>query len=153
MPQALEVDHEKVKMVALQIGVREAARQFGLKECTVIQWSKREKWFEHRELVEQAKALKIEKQELSSVVIKSAAEIVDNYKNQSKLSLASTIHKTATALENQDDDKLVKNTSALLNATSSWAKLHASEQEHARSLVNVNIMSTSVPDVSHVADA
>ena len=45
MGQALQVDHEKVKMVALQIGVREAARQFNLPEPTVQAWSRREGWF------------------------------------------------------------------------------------------------------------
>lgn len=38
-------DHEAVRTLAIQIGVRPAARQLGLNEDRVRQWSKREQWF------------------------------------------------------------------------------------------------------------
>lgn len=41
----LDVDKEAVKTLAIAIGVREAARQTGLSEDRVRQWSCREKWF------------------------------------------------------------------------------------------------------------
>ena len=60
MPAPLETDREQVRIVAVQIGVREAARQFGLSEETVKSWSKREGWLrdaqEKQEIVEQARA-------------------------------------------------------------------------------------------------
>lgn len=37
--------HEAVKTLAIAIGVRKAARQLGLSEDRVRQWSKRESWF------------------------------------------------------------------------------------------------------------
>jgi hypothetical protein len=38
-------DHESVRTLAIQIGVRPAARQLGLNEDTVCSWAKRENWF------------------------------------------------------------------------------------------------------------
>ena len=45
MPAALNVDREAVKTLAVAVGVREAARQTGLNEARVLQWSKRDQWF------------------------------------------------------------------------------------------------------------
>lgn len=45
MPAPLDVDHEAVKVLAIAVGVRQAARQMGLPEDAVRQWSKRENWF------------------------------------------------------------------------------------------------------------
>ncbi len=41
----VQVDRESVRQLAIQIGVRPAARQLGLSEDRVRQWSKREQWF------------------------------------------------------------------------------------------------------------
>lgn len=45
MPAALDVDREAVRVLAVAVGVREAARQMGLGESTVQQWSARGNWF------------------------------------------------------------------------------------------------------------
>ena len=47
MPAPLAVDRDAVKAHAITHGVREAARAFGLKEVTVMQWSAREGWLKH----------------------------------------------------------------------------------------------------------
>lgn len=44
MPAALDVNWEAVKMLALQVGIREAARQMELTESAVMQRSAREGW-------------------------------------------------------------------------------------------------------------
>ncbi len=41
----MKQDHEAVRTLAIQIGVRPAARQLGLNEDRVRKWSEREKWF------------------------------------------------------------------------------------------------------------
>lgn len=46
MPPPLDVDREAVKTLALSVGIREAARQTGLPEGTVRQWSARGKWLD-----------------------------------------------------------------------------------------------------------
>lgn len=47
MPAALDVDREQVRMLAVSVGVREAARQLGLEEDTVCQWAKRGEWLKN----------------------------------------------------------------------------------------------------------
>jgi hypothetical protein len=42
--QSQPVNHEAVRMLAIEIGAREAARKLGLNEDTVCTWSAREKW-------------------------------------------------------------------------------------------------------------
>lgn len=44
MPAALDVNREAVRLLVVQYGVREAARQMGLNEDTVAAWSARGKW-------------------------------------------------------------------------------------------------------------
>lgn len=44
MPAALDVDRQQVKMLAISVGVREAARQMDLPEETVKKWCTREGW-------------------------------------------------------------------------------------------------------------
>src|SRR5205814_9139794 len=62
MPAALNVNREAVLALAVSIGVRAAARELGINEDTVRQWSKREKWFpevlvpEHKAIVERVTA-------------------------------------------------------------------------------------------------
>lgn len=45
MPAPLNVNREAVKTLAIALGVRAAAREMGLDESTVRQWSSRGKWF------------------------------------------------------------------------------------------------------------
>lgn len=44
MPAALDVNREEVRMLVVSVGCREAARQMGLDENTVLQWSARYGW-------------------------------------------------------------------------------------------------------------
>jgi hypothetical protein len=43
-----KIDRESVRMLAIQVGVREAARRTGLNEDRVCQWSKRYKWLQQK---------------------------------------------------------------------------------------------------------
>lgn len=47
MPAPLNVDREAVRVLAVAVGVREAARQMGLDENTVMQWSARYGWLKN----------------------------------------------------------------------------------------------------------
>ncbi len=46
MPPPLAVDREQVRMLVLSVGVREAARQCGIAQGTVQDWSASGKWLE-----------------------------------------------------------------------------------------------------------
>jgi len=43
----INIDKEQVRMLVLSLGVRPAARQLGLREATVQQWSAQGKWLAH----------------------------------------------------------------------------------------------------------
>lgn len=47
MAAPLNVDREQVRMLVLSVGVREAARQCGISENTVLAWSNRGGWLQH----------------------------------------------------------------------------------------------------------
>ena len=44
-PATHKIDRESVRLLAIQVGVREAARRLELKESTVKSWSTRNQWF------------------------------------------------------------------------------------------------------------
>jgi hypothetical protein len=44
MSKKVNVDKEAVRVLAIELGAREAARRLGLKEATVCAWSSRYKW-------------------------------------------------------------------------------------------------------------
>lgn len=71
MPPPLDVNREAVKTLALSVGVREAARQTGLKEDVVLQWSKRFQWFKQPEPTPQPPT--IQKQPVIGVIKPSEA--------------------------------------------------------------------------------
>jgi len=144
MPAACPIDHEPVKMVALQIGVREAARQFGLDEEMVLKWSQRENWLEQKELGKAALSKVQEERGLSSVVRKTPSEIMAQFKDKSKLTLARVIDKTATGLKRLSPNTLAERRSgAVLNTVSAYAKLYP-DPNSGTSTVNVQLLNQVV---------
>jgi hypothetical protein len=127
MPKELEIDKETIKVVAIQVGFREAARQFGISQNTILSWARREGWADQVRKAQQAKELLIEKQGLQSVALKSASDVMVNMKEDSKLYLAATLCKTAQALYDQEEKDLRKNTGALRNAAATWKDLNPEE--------------------------
>lgn len=146
MPQALEVDHEQVKTVALQVGVREAARQFGLPEDTVRQWSSREKWFQHKELADKALAIKIEKQGMSPVVTKTSSEILLSLGEKSKLRAAKVGDNTLKAISRKKEDHLIACAPAFKATVDSLAKIHDWGVSTPTTNIAIQINAAQVPD-------
>ena len=123
MPQALQIDHEKVRAVALQIGLREAARQFGLNEDTVSAWSAREGWFRERDkqaqLVEPFIAAKIERQGVAKTVASSPSEIIEDYGKTTRLRHARAAERIAeriAALSEESADTALARMPDILSA-------------------------------------
>lgn len=138
---------EKVKAVALQIGVREAARQFGLDEERVLKWSARGKWFETKALVAEAVGNYQVKQQVSSAVLIDPAKVLLSVGNKSKLMLAKTVHKTAKQLHKAKDKELVLQTQALKATVDAGAKLHGWDTPSpSLTQINVNLGSTDLRD-------
>lgn len=151
MPAALDVDHDKVRAVAMVVGVREAARQFKLKQSVVLQWSKREGWFEHKDLQDKAVAKLQEKQGITEAVKLSQVDVLANLGDKSKLVLAKTTYKTAKTLHKQSPEELKGNTQALVNTVKVGASLHGWESQPTHNtLVNINLGNLKLPDCNQV---
>jgi len=121
MPAAIPIDHEAVRVVAVQIGVREAARRFGLGEDVVRQWSSRENWFEKQREVDEAVQLvkneRLEAMGLSPAVTnRSASDVLRDYNGETRLSHAKVARKVANSLCEKDPDELILNMPNVLGA-------------------------------------
>lgn len=149
MPSAPSlIDHEAVKVVALQIGVREAARQFGLSEEMVMKWSQREKWFAYKELGEQALVRAQEERGLSAAVRTTPSDVLVRLGSKSKLVAAKVGHNTLKAIHRKKDDALIASASAFKATVDSLAKVHDWGQEgNSAPLVNINLLSAQLPEV------
>lgn len=143
MPAAIPAElKEKVKLVAIQVGVREAARAFQLKEGTVQYWSANEGWLAQKADAERVKEEILEVRGLQPLSTKSPSEVLQEYSGESKLQMAHGLAKTSKAWTDKDDDYRLKNTQALANLATTHAKLFP-EANTAQSLVNVNILAQS----------
>lgn len=146
MPAALPVDREKVKMVALQVGVREAARQFELNEDTVMAWSRREAWFAQKEQTQQVVEKHIADRGMQAVARKTPSEVMLQYKGKTKLAQAKTVYKTAHHFSRLAPEVLAKKTQDVKNNVDSASKLWPEVGPDQRTLVNVNILAQRLPD-------
>jgi uncharacterized protein YjcR len=137
MPAPLETDREQVRIVAVQIGVREAARQFGLSEETVKSWSKREGWLrdaqEKQEIVEQARAVKRESQGLPPRA-PTAAEVLAKYGDNTRLALAKGISKGAQTVAEMDGQEVLMSAQQVQQLTKSAQVIHGWAQTVEHSL-------------------
>ena len=136
MPQALEIDRDKVKMVAIQVGVREAARAFDLPEATVQAWSRRDGWMKE---VAETQAFIQERVPVHPLSTKSPSEVIKRYGERSKLRLSKTVDKTALHLSKQTPPELLCNTQALVNTVNAASKLHNWQTPTNQALVNINL--------------
>lgn len=145
MPAALEVDKDAVKLVAFQIGVREAARQFGLDEERVLKWSQREKWGEQFALVKQRTAVAMDEKRGSSNV-RSPLEVLASLGDRSKLRAAKVGDNTLKAIGKRKEDRLIASAPAYLATVNALAKVHGWGEAPA-STVNlaVQINAAQVP--------
>lgn len=153
MPQALPVDREKVKMVALQIGVREAARQFELPESTVKSWSTREGWFAQQQEIQQITERYVEERGLRPTASKTPSEVLLRLGNKSKLKAAKLGDKTLTVLQRKaqdtDGESLITLAPVLKTTVDTLDKVHQwSGNTQSLTQVNINLSQGKLPDRS-----
>jgi hypothetical protein len=147
--QPLEIDHEQVRAVAVQIGVREAARQFGLKEDTVKGWSREEQWLTEEQAKERRiEALKQEKRIEQGINPNppTASQILSQYSGNTRLKLAQTVDKQADNLAIRDPDELVLMASTVKTVIDGAAKLHGWETG-AQVTVNFDLISENLHSI------
>jgi len=138
MPQALEVDREQVRIIAMAVGVREAARQCELPESTVQSWSQREGWFAGRkeiEAIQERAVARVRESQGLQPTATSAVDVFSKYGGNTRLKLASVVDKQATCLDTKDPEELVLMAQTVKSVVDSAAKLH----EFGNQSVTVNL--------------
>lgn len=147
MPAALDVDHDKVRAVAMVVGVREAARQFELSEDAVRKWSEREGWFKHTQVVQAAILEKQKNQGLSPAVTKSQSDVLLSLCGKSKLVAAKVGHNTLKAINKEKGQALIACAPAFNSTVKALDTVHNwSEKADNRTLVNINLLNSKLPD-------
>lgn len=147
MPAALDVDHDKVRAVALVVGVREAARQFELSEDAVRQWSKREGWFKHVQAAQEARLVKQEKQGVSPAVTKSQSDVLLSFNGKSKLLGAKVGHSMLKNISKVKGLSQVALAQPFAQTVGALSKIHQWDQSVHNTQVNVQVVNTqSIPD-------
>jgi hypothetical protein len=121
------VNREEVRLLALSVGVRKAARQLGLNENRVLQWSKREQWFKPKP--------QPPKQGDVITVIKPSqalAETLKQHGSDTKLGLSTAARKAAKHAANMTPVQVLNVSRDLKNVTDIAEKVHGWNQ-NARS--------------------
>ena len=124
---AINIDREAVKTLAIAVGVREAARQLGLNENRVLQWSKRGQWFKPKP--------QPPKQSDVITVIKPSealAETLKQHNNDTKLGLSTAAVKTAKHAATMSPVQVLRVSRGLKNVTEIAEKVHGWHAQSAR---------------------
>ena len=112
------VDRESVRLLAIELGVREAARRCGLSEDRVRKWSSRYKWLEQRAPKQQEAAV--------TVVTKPGDVLIASHKEleqRTKSGLARATARAAESAANAAEPLPVSNTAQLRDLAASAARV------------------------------
>lgn len=132
-----------VKLVALQIGVREAARQFKLSEEMVCKWSQREGWFkeaapsESQEIAAQVIESVQDKAGVSMAVHTKPSNVIQSLKDKTKLAFAKGIMKGAKVVQSLQGEQVLDKSKKVLDLVTAHAKLHGEDSGGSQVAINL----------------
>jgi hypothetical protein len=112
------VDRESVRLLAIELGVREAARRCGLSEDRVRKWSSRYKWLEQR-APKQREATVTTVTAPGDILLQSHKEL----ETRTKSGLARAVTRSAEAAANAAEPLEVSTTADLRDLAASAARL------------------------------
>lgn len=143
MPAALDVNWTEVQMLALTVGVREAARQMGISEDAVRMRSSREGWIKER-----AASVPLPPTMKQPVtVVTSAAEAFKNALtergNKSRLALAKGLGAAADCIAEMPGEQVLANSQDVKNVVGSLSTVHAWGEQGAMIKMNLNVTGTN----------
>lgn len=131
MPAALDIDREAVRLLIVSgLGVRQAAREMGIPEDTVLAWSARYGWTQKAaEIREKAVAVVRAREEARGIVQSSAikapvdalATVMEELGARSRIGFAKASAKVAEDLADATPDKLI----LVAQEAQQWAKTAA----------------------------
>lgn len=134
----LTVDRGAVRVLATAVGVREAARQLGLSQCRVLQWSKRGNWFKTPPLPQPPT---VTRNHVTTVI--SPAESLKNQLEDdsrvTRLGLSKAAKAAAETFSKANGQSVIKQAKQLRDITSTASTLHGWEERTAGGALNLNL--------------
>ena len=131
---ATQIDKESVRMLAIEFGVREAARRCGLNEDTVCSWAKRGAWFASPAIIynKPVKAL----QAPGDIMLHE----LRTHERETRLSLARSARKLATEAESAE----LGQSSHVLNVAKTAAVVHKWGDEKQNVSFSLNVLNLNM---------
>jgi hypothetical protein len=143
MPKPLNVDWPAVRVLAVAVGVREAARQMGISEDAVRQRSKREGWLTSAKAAAQ-RALAKHVTEVSPSALSPAdalASALSDDSRETKLGLSAAARNAAKAFAQMPGDRVIEKAQQLRHVTASSSHVHGWEQQRqGEEILNLNVL-------------
>lgn len=137
-----EAQREAVKTLAIAVGVREAARQLGLNEDRVRQWSSRGKWFMTEP---KPQPPTVTRNDVTTVTKPSQAlsDMLNDDNEQTKLSLSKGIRKAAEHIKGQAGSTLFKSAKNMKEVVGAASQLHQWEaKSDVHQDIHIGVMAT-----------
>jgi transposase-like protein len=160
MPAAISEEiHEKAKVIAIQVGYREAARQLGINQNTLLSWARTEGWSKQIQVAENAVVRKNESQGVQSASLRSTSEVLLGMGDKSKLLAARVGHKTLKAINRPNpnlpkelqDKELISNAQPYSTTVTALAKVHGwGSEAPSGPLVNLNLLGLRPEDLREI---
>jgi hypothetical protein len=152
MPKPLNVDWPAVRVLAVAVGVREAARRMGISHDAVRQRSKREAWMASPETVTQ-RALAKPVTSVPPTVLSPAdalANVLQEHERETKLSLARSARRMAKDAEQATlrEAPYVHKAAQVASITHGWGE----KEKNPNAILNVAIL-TGAEKPERVIDA
>lgn len=141
MPPPLAIDKEQVRMLVLELGVRETARRLQLNEETVATWSAKGEWLKH---IHNKPVLPLSLKPTSTTSIKPADILTDELSGLSKdtkIGLARTAKKIADHAQTLTGEEALSVAPKLKDSASFASAVHGWAGEAAVQKVQINIFS------------
>ena len=132
------IDKESVRLLALEIGVRSAARKLGLKESTVQSWSQRGKWFAgiRKQAWNKPKPLATIATNPSEVLVNTLRE----HEHATRTSLALAARNMAQQSENAPLEKAGR----VHEVAKTAAIVHSWGDQASRNILNIGILANQI---------
>ena len=133
---ATPVSKEEVRLLAIEIGVREAARRLGLNEDRVCQWSKRGNWFSTPKQINAKATLVSTVSKAGDILID---ELADN-ERETRLSLSRYARRAAKDAEQASlkDAPYVKSAAQVAAITHKWGDQDKANTHFTLNVLNLN---------------
>lgn len=148
MPPPLDVNKEEVRMLVISVGVREAARQMGLSENTVLAWANRGGWIQALTDARERKNMSMQSRAIVKPV-DALKNVLTEHSVQTRLSLAVAARNMAKTAETAD---LSEAPSAL--ATGKLASLlHGWDKQSQAIRISVFAQTVSMDEAMPYAEA